>query len=196
MLVSMRAGVSARIAATSSAHLKTVTCSTSASRPHVRVRLSQLALRLMTWGVTATHDSANLQPARWLVVLRRTRLVLVAAAVAFGALWMLGTIAAAPALVGFAAIAAAALLATVNIEAAPAPLRKDEPSASGLADPWIQAVLSALPEPVIALDQRGDVVALNAPAAAIAPALRPGEAGSLGLRVPEGVGAVLHTGAC
>src|SRR5947207_12902540 len=132
----------ARIAAMSPNHHKTIACSTFASRPHVRVRLSQPARRLMTWGVTATHDSANLQPARWLVVLRRTRLVLVAAAVAFGALWMLGTIAAAPALVGFAAIAAAALLATVNIEAAPAPLRKDEPSAPGLADPFIQTVPS------------------------------------------------------
>ena len=147
----------------------------------------------MTRGVTATYDSANLRRARWRVALRRTRLVLVAAAVAFGALWMLGTIAAAPALVGFAAIAAAALLATVNIEAAPAPLRKDEPSAPGLADPWIQAVLSALPDPVIALDHRGDVVALNARAAAIAPALRPGESVSLGLRVPEVLDAVRNT---
>src|SRR5438876_10468247 len=104
----------ARIAAMSPNHHKTIACSTFASRPHVRVRLSQPARRLMTWSVTATHDSANLGPARWRVALRRTRLVLVAAAVAFGALWMLGTIAAAPALVGFAAIAAAALLASVN----------------------------------------------------------------------------------
>src|SRR6266480_1651225 len=146
----------------------------------------------MTWGVTATHESAKLRRARWLVPLRRTRLVLVAAAVAFGALWMLGTIAAAPALVGFAAIAAAALLASVNTEAAPAPLTKDEPSAAGLADPWIEALLSALPDPVIALDHRGDVVALNVRAAAVAPALRPGESVSLGLRVPEVLEAIRH----
>src|SRR5438445_12352504 len=180
----------ARIAAMSPNHHKTIACSTFASRPHVRVRLSQPARSLMTWGVTATHDSANLRHARWRVALRRTRLVLVAAAVAFGALWMLGTIAAAPALVGFAAIAAAALLASVNTEAAPAPLTKDEPSAAGLADPWIEALLSALPDPVIALDHRGDVVALNARAAAIAPALRPGESVSLGLRVPEVLDAI------
>src|SRR5260370_35337412 len=92
------------MAAMSSNHLKTVTCSTFASRPDVWVRLSQRARRLMTWGVTATHDSANLRPARWLVALRRTRLVLGAAAVAFGALWMLGTIAAAPARAGFPAV--------------------------------------------------------------------------------------------
>jgi two-component system, OmpR family, phosphate regulon sensor histidine kinase PhoR len=116
--------------------------------------------------------------------------VLVAAAVAFGALWMLGTIAAAPALAGFAAIAAAALIATVNTQAAPASLPKDEPSAPGVADPLIQAVLSALPDPVVALDHRGDIVALNARAAAIAPALRPGESVSLGLRVPEVLDAI------
>jgi two-component system, OmpR family, phosphate regulon sensor histidine kinase PhoR len=144
----------------------------------------------MTLGVTATHDSASLGPTRWLFALRRTRLVLIAAAIAFGALWMLGTIAAAPALAGFAAIAAVALLAAVNTEAAPASLPKDEPSAPGVADPLIQAVLSAVPDPVVAIDHRGDVVALNARAATIAPALRPGESVSLGLRVPEVLDAI------
>src|SRR5262245_15926993 len=156
-----------------------------ASRAGVWVRLSQPARSLMTLGVTATHDSASLGPTRWLFALRRTRLVLIAAAVAFGVLWMVGMIAAAPALAGFAALAAAALMAAVNTEAAPASLTKDEPSAPGVADPLIQTVLSALPDPVVALDHRGDVVALNARAAAIAPALRPGESVSLGLRVPE-----------
>ena len=51
---------------------------------------------------------------------------------------------------------------------------------------------SAVPDPVVALDHRGDVVALNARAAAIAPALRPGESVSLGLRVPEVLEAIRH----
>jgi len=146
----------------------------------------------MTWGVTATHDSASLRPSRWIFALRRTRLVLIAAAVALGVLWMLGTIAAVPALVGFAAIAAAALIVAVNTEPAPAPASviRDEPSAPGIADPLIQAVLSAVPDPVVAVDHRGDVVALNARATAIAPALRPGESVSLGLRVPEVLDAI------
>src|SRR5262249_61675919 len=85
------------------------------------VRLSQPGRSLMTWGMTATHDSGSLRSGRWLFALRRTRLVLIAAAIAFGALWMLGTIAAAPALGGFCARAGAALLATVNTQTAPAP---------------------------------------------------------------------------
>jgi len=45
---------------------------------------------------------------------------------------------------------------------------------------------------VVALDHRGDVVALNVRAAAVAPALRPGESVSLGLRVPEVLEAIRH----
>src|SRR5262249_57555307 len=120
---------------------------------------------------------------------------LLAAAVALGVLWMLGTIAAVPALAGFAAIAAAALIVAVNTEPAPAPASviRDEPSAPGIADPLIQAVLSAVPDPVVAVDHRGDVVALNARATAIAPALRPGEAVSLRPRGPERLDPIPHT---
>ena len=49
----------------------------------------------------------------------------------------------------------------------------------------IEAVLAGLPDPVVALDRLGDVVALNARASAMAPALRRGEPVSLALRVPE-----------
>src|SRR5215831_10971100 len=135
--------------------------------------------------MTATHGSGATRPARWLHGLKRTRLVLAAAAVAFGALWLLGAIAAGPALAGFALIAAAVLIATANAETVPAFLPRAEQRASRIGDPLIEAVLAALPDTVVALDHRGDVVALNARAAAIAPALRPGESVSLGLRVPE-----------
>jgi len=135
--------------------------------------------------VTATHDSGSLRPERWFAGLRRTRLVLAVTAVAFAVLWAVGAIAAGPALAGFALVAAAVLIATAKSESPPALLARDEPSAPRAGDPLIEAVLAALPDPVVALDQRGDVVALNARAAAIAPALRPGESVSLGLRVPE-----------
>jgi two-component system phosphate regulon sensor histidine kinase PhoR len=46
-------------------------------------------------------------------------------------------------------------------------------------------VLAGLPDPVVALNRQGDVVALNAQASAVAPALRRGEPVSRGLRVPE-----------
>src|SRR5260370_5953666 len=142
--------------------------------------------------MTGTHDSGAPRPARWLDGLKRTRFVLAAAALAFGALWLLGAIAAAPALAGFALIAAAVLIATASAETTPALLPRDEPRAPRIGDPLIEAVLAGLPDPVVALDHRGDVVALNVRAAAVAPALRPGESVSLGLRVPEVLEAIRH----
>src|SRR6266481_1101482 len=142
--------------------------------------------------MTATHDSGAPRPARWLDGLKRARFVLAAAALAFGALWLLGAIAAAPALAGFTLIAAAVLIATASAETTPALLPRDEPRAPRIGDPLIEAVLAGLPDPVVALDHRGDVVALNVRAAAVAPALRPGESVSLGLRVPEVLEAIRH----
>src|SRR5215472_5203525 len=76
--------------------------------------------------------------------------------------------------------------------AAAALLPRDEPRAPRIGDPLIEAVLAGLPDPVVALDHRGDVVALNIRAAAVAPALRPGGSVSLGLRVPEVLEAIRH----
>ena len=142
--------------------------------------------------MTATHDSRAVQPSRWLPGLKRARLALAAAAVAFVALWALGAIAAGPAFAGFALIAAAVLISIANAEAVPALLPRDEPRTPRIGDPLIEAVLTGLPDPVVALDHRGDVVALNVRAAAVAPALRPGESVSLGLRVPEVLEAIRH----
>jgi two-component system phosphate regulon sensor histidine kinase PhoR len=114
----------------------------------------------------------------------------VAAAIAFAGLWMLDAIAALPALAGFVLVAAAALIASARGDVMPAALARDEPRAPRIGDPLIESVLAGLPDPVVALDRRGDVVALNARAAAVAPALRPGEPVSLGLRVPEVLEAV------
>jgi two-component system phosphate regulon sensor histidine kinase PhoR len=113
------------------------------------------------------------------------RLVLVATAIAFAGLWLFGATAALPALAGFVLVALAALIASARGDIAPAALARDEPRAPRVGDPLIEAVLAGLPDPVVALDRRGDVVALNARATAVAPALRPGEPVSLGLRVPE-----------
>ena len=54
----------------------------------------------------------------------------------------------------------------------------------------IEAVLAGLPDPTVVLDYRGEVIALNAPARLIAPALRRGEPVSLGLRAPEVLDAI------
>ena len=129
------------------------------------------------------HDSVRV--GRWVARFRRMRLVLVATAIAFAGLWLFGATAALPALAGFVLVAAAALIASARGDVAPAALARDEPRAPRVGDPLIEAVLAGLPDPVVALDRRGDVVALNARATAVAPALRPGEPVSLGLRVPE-----------
>ena len=129
------------------------------------------------------HDSVRV--GRWVERFRRMRLVLAATAVAFAGLWLFGATAALPALAGFVLVALAALIASARGDIAPAALARDEPRAPRVGDPLIEAVLAGLPDPVVALDRRGDVVALNARATAVAPALRPGEPVSLGLRVPE-----------
>ena len=129
------------------------------------------------------HDSVRV--GRWVERFRRMRLVLVATAIAFAGLWLFGATAALPALAGFVLVALAALIASARGDIAPAALARDEPRAPRVGDPLIEAVLAGLPDPVVALDRRGDVVALNARATAVAPALRPGEPVSLGLRVPE-----------
>src|SRR5712692_10007929 len=138
--------------------------------------------------MAAINDSRG--PPRWLERLRRLRLVLATAAIVFAGLWAIGALAAAPALLGFALIALAAMVASGRVEATPAALPRDEPSAPRVGDPLIEAVLAGLPDPVVALDRRDDVVAFNARASAVAPALRRGEPVSLGLRVPEVLDAI------
>jgi two-component system, OmpR family, phosphate regulon sensor histidine kinase PhoR len=140
--------------------------------------------------MTATHDIGDVRLSRWLNGLRRTRFVLATAAIVFAGLWMFGAIGAEPAFIGFALIAAAALIASAGVEVAPAIVPRSEPPTARIGDPLIEAVLAGLPDPVVALDHRGDVVALNARVRAVAPALRPGEPVSLGLRVPEVLDAI------
>jgi two-component system phosphate regulon sensor histidine kinase PhoR len=54
----------------------------------------------------------------------------------------------------------------------------------------LEAVISGMPDPVVVLDQAERVVAFNAEAAALAPALRRGEPASIALRTPELVEAI------
>jgi two-component system phosphate regulon sensor histidine kinase PhoR len=54
----------------------------------------------------------------------------------------------------------------------------------------LDAVISGMPDPVVVLGQDGRVIAFNAQASAIAPALRRGEPASIALRMPELVEAI------
>jgi two-component system phosphate regulon sensor histidine kinase PhoR len=114
---------------------------------------------------------------------RGARIVIVTAAILFAALAFIGALHTAYALAGFVILAAAAWLALragedVGHISQPVivPDRVDDP---------LKAVVSGMPDPVIALDRDGRVLALNEPAHALAPALRRGEPVSLALRMPE-----------
>jgi two-component system phosphate regulon sensor histidine kinase PhoR len=126
---------------------------------------------------------------RW----RGARLVIVAAAIVFAALGMLGALTIAYAASGFAILAVAALLATRGDDSngrAIAPVTVAERA----GDP-LRAVVAGLPDPVIALDRDGRVLAFNERARALAPALRQGEPVSLALRMPALIEAIAQASA-
>jgi two-component system phosphate regulon sensor histidine kinase PhoR len=143
--------------------------------------------------MTAFDDSSRIGGASWRERVRRMRLLLAATAIVFAVLWVEDAVAGIPALLGFVLIAAAGLVAAGGPTDAPAMRRSDAPPAARVGDPLIESVLAGLPDPVVALDRQGDVVALNARASAVAPALRRGEPVSRGLRVPEVLEAIRRT---
>jgi two-component system phosphate regulon sensor histidine kinase PhoR len=118
------------------------------------------------------------------------RFALGAAALVLGALWVFGALSAVPAVAAFILIAAAILLSRENSVAAPLIAAIVDSRTTLEQIPLLETVLSGLPQPVIALDVQGEVLAANAPARAVAPALRRGEPVSLALRVPEVLDAI------
>jgi two-component system, OmpR family, phosphate regulon sensor histidine kinase PhoR len=121
-------------------------------------------------------------------VRRGVLLVIAAAAIVFASFVIAGALAAAYALAGFAIVAAAAFVA---MRSGNERARLTPPLAvSQRTDDPLRAIVSGLPDPVIALDRDWRVLALNEPARALAPALRQGEPVSLALRMPELIEAV------
>jgi len=98
------------------------------------------------------------------------------------------------ALLGLAVIAAAAVVGR-GASVPPRTGRAPENPGPAIGSPWIETLIGKLPDPVIVLDRDGRVVAFNAQASAMAPALSRGEAVSLALRVPEVVDAIRQAGA-
>ena len=138
--------------------------------------------------------------ARWwtdrsLQPLKRLRFLLVGAGLVLGGFWAVGIVGLWPALACFALVVAAALIGTGRVEAERTAAPGDDRQALRVGDPLIEAVLAGLPDPVVALNARGEVVALNAHAVAIAPALRRGEPVSLALRNPEVIEAIRQAAA-
>src|SRR5271170_7449293 len=116
------------------------------------------------------------------------RFVIVAAAIVFASLAIAGALAVVYAILGFCVMAAAALL-TVHAGEQRNRLAQPVAVAARTVDP-LAAVVAGLPDPVIALDRDGRVLALNEPARSLAPALRQGEPVSLSLRMPELIEAI------
>jgi two-component system phosphate regulon sensor histidine kinase PhoR len=129
-------------------------------------------------------DRALLAAKRW----RGGRLVIVTAAIVFAALAIAGALPVGYAVAGFAIVAAAAVLA---VRSAKQEDRLTQPVAvSARGDDLLRAVIAGLPDPVVALDRDGRVLALNERARALAPALRQGEPVSFALRMPELIEAI------
>jgi two-component system phosphate regulon sensor histidine kinase PhoR len=119
---------------------------------------------------------------------RSLRLVATAAAVVFAGLALAGALAVGYAAAGFAIVAAAAFLTLRLGDEAGRPAQ----SVAAAARPGerLDAVIAGLPDPVVALDGEGRVLAHNERARRLAPALRQGEPVSLALRMPELIEAV------
>jgi two-component system phosphate regulon sensor histidine kinase PhoR len=116
-------------------------------------------------------------------------IVVLTAAVVFAGLALAGALVAGYAIAGFAIVAAAALLAMRPGKTRDRPAPSVAVAPGNFGDP-LQLIVSGLPDPVIALDRDGRVLALNDSAQALAPALRRGEPAALALRAPDLIEAI------
>jgi two-component system phosphate regulon sensor histidine kinase PhoR len=129
------------------------------------------------------------RPASWNTRVYGARFVIGAAAIVFAGLAIIGTLGVPQAVAGFAILSAAAWLGSARADQGRQAAPAITPAALAANDA-LHAVVAGLPDPVIALDRDGRVVALNERARALAPALRRGEPASLALRMPEVVDAI------
>src|SRR4051794_22000028 len=83
-----------------------------------------------------------------------------------------------------------ALFGNVGLSDTGGPLPAGGRAALLANQPLIETLIGGLPAPAIVLDRDGRVIALNGPAAAIAPSLRRGEPALIALRMPELVDAI------
>ena len=129
----------------------------------------------------------------WSTRLRRARYVLLAAAILFAALAVSGALSLVQALSAFVVIAAAGLIGGASEQA---PVAMAGAIGTQLADARVlDAAIAGLPDPVIVLDRQGLVLAFNARARAVAPALALGQPMSFALRIPDILDAVRRTAA-
>ncbi len=123
--------------------------------------------------------------------LARTRPVLLAlpvlstAALVFAILCALAGLAPAPALIGFAAMAAAVLLREASLAGTGAAVPQADRLTPAIVDCAVEAIVSDLPDPTIVLTPESIVAAFNQSAQEITPGIVRGEPISFALRVPN-----------
>ena len=118
-----------------------------------------------------------------------------ASGVTFAALYGLGDLSSGRALTAFAFILIAAWVGRLLRRRAAEEIAQPESDSSRTDEELRDALIAAFPDPVVVLDHAGRVIALNAQAAVMAPALRRGELASIALRMPEVVEAIRRTSA-
>ena len=134
--------------------------------------------------MSLAEDRALTAARRW----RGGGLVIGTAAIVFAVLATAGMLPIVYAASGFAIVAAAAALA---VRSSKEDIRLAQPVAiSERGDDLLRALVGGLPDPVVALDRDGRVLALNERARALAPALRQGEPVSFALRMPDLIEAI------
>ena len=122
-------------------------------------------------------------------------LVVAAALVVLAVMASNGALSKAGAVLGMAVAVGGALLARALLRSRADIGIRSETGQARAGDDLLAAIVAGLPDPTIALDGEGRVAAFNAPASAIAPALRRGELVSIALRVPEVVDAIRRVSA-
>jgi two-component system, OmpR family, phosphate regulon sensor histidine kinase PhoR len=133
--------------------------------------------------MSLAEDRALLSAKRW-----RGAFVILASAAVFAALAIAGTLTVPYAIAGFAVVVTAAI---VLLRSAQEQSRFSAPIANVESDDdLLRAVVAGLPDPVVALDHDGRVLAVNDRARRLAPALRQGEPVALALRMPELIEAI------
>jgi two-component system phosphate regulon sensor histidine kinase PhoR len=133
--------------------------------------------------MSLAEDRLQIARERW-----RGRLVLLVTAAVFGGLTFAGLLLPLYAAVGFVVIAASVVIAARAGKDSNRQVAQVAIAEGG--DDLLRAVVAGLPDPVVALDRDGRVLALNERARALAPALRQGEPVAFALRMPELIEAI------
>jgi two-component system phosphate regulon sensor histidine kinase PhoR len=115
----------------------------------------------------------------------RARPLLLTAALVFVVLYQVGGLAAAPAMIGFAAVATVALFREVRLTGSGKTMPQADRLMPAIVDRTVEAVVSDLPDPTIVLTPESTVVAFNESAQETTPGIVRGEPISFALRVPN-----------